>query len=210
MGIRKGSTSPPPRRITGATWPQLATCRSALAGSQRATTAVISARGPGISRSAWCITTSASPMSPPLRRLARRAPSATALLAVARVEPPQSVRQGDPDPIGVLDHVEPVPRDLVARQHVPSNFPTRDPRDAGREQALLDLGSRRRLLAALRQGKHIRVAVCQGDRCPRLACQLAERLGGPTEGDHHSVGAAAQPQGVDLRIGEGRELLPQI
>ena len=33
---------------------------------------------------------------------------------------------------------------------------------------------------------------------------------GPTEGDHHSVGAAAQPQRVDLCIGEGRELLPQI
>ena len=83
-----GSTSPPLARITGATWPQLAMRSSALAGSQRATTAVISARGPGISRSAWCITTSASLMSPPLRRLARRAPRATALLAAARVEPP--------------------------------------------------------------------------------------------------------------------------
>ena len=43
----------------------------------------------------------------------------------------QSVGQGDPDPIGVLDHVEPVPRDLVARQHVPGNFPTRDPSRCG-------------------------------------------------------------------------------
>ncbi len=56
-----------------------------MAGSQRATIAVISADGPGISRSVRCISMSVSCVLPPLRRLARNAPSATALLAAARV-----------------------------------------------------------------------------------------------------------------------------
>ena len=73
----------------GVTCPQLTISSLNVAGSQRATIAVISADGPGISRSVRCMSISASWVLPPLRRLARRAPSATALLAAARVLGPR-------------------------------------------------------------------------------------------------------------------------
>jgi hypothetical protein len=52
-------------------------------------TAVISAFGPGISESVRCMTRSDSEIVAPLRRLARRAPRAIALLAAERVVGPR-------------------------------------------------------------------------------------------------------------------------
>ena len=75
--------------MSGGSWPQLDTMSWNVAGSQRAASAVISARGPGISRSVRCMSRSASCTLPPLRRLARSAPRATALLAAARVLGPR-------------------------------------------------------------------------------------------------------------------------
>ena len=195
----------PARITTGVTCPQLTMSSLNVAGSQRAMIAVISAAGPGISRRVRCMSISASCALPPLRRLARSAPSATALLAAARVLGPSPSASVIHTPSRFSTTVEPVAGDLIARQHVAGHLAAADPRDPRREQALLDLGGRERPLAALGAGEGVRVPVGQGDRRRRLPSDLGEWAARPSQRQHHARRPSPEPERDDLDPGAVRE-----
>ena len=91
----------------------------------------------------------------------------------------EPVGERDPDAVEVLDEVEPVARDLVAGQHVARHLAAADPRDARRQQALLDLGRGARLLAPLAARERVGVAIGERDRRRGLARDLGERAPRP-------------------------------
>ena len=117
----------------------------------------------------------------------------------------EAVGERDPHPVEVLDEVEPVARDLVAGQHVARQLAAADPGDAGREQALLDLGRRERLLAPLASRERVRVAVGERDGGRGLARDLGERASWPAERQHHARRAPAEPERDDLDATAMRE-----
>ena len=86
----------------------------------------------------------------------------------------KAVGERDPDPVEVLDEVEPVASDLVAGQYVARDLAAGDPRDPGRQQALLDLGRRKWPLAPLGSRERVGVAVGECDGGRGLARDLGE------------------------------------
>ena len=149
-------------------------------------------------------------MSAPLRRLARSAPKATALLAAAARRAAETIGQGDPHAVDVLDDVKPVAGHLVAGKDVSGHLAPGDPRDPGRKQALLDLGRGRRLLAPLGLGEGVGVSIGQGDCGGGLPGHLQQRLQRTAEGDHHADRSPPKPQGKALRTGVPHQMPAEV
>ena len=147
---------------------------------------------------------------PPLRRLARSAPSATALDRRGPRGGTEPVRERDPDAVQVLDDVEPVAGDLVAGQHVARDLAARDARDARRQQALLDLRRGARLLAPLPARERVGVAIGEGDRRRRLTRDLGQRPPRASQRQQHADRPPAQPERHDLDPPPVGELGPQL
>ena len=103
----------------------------------------------------------------------------------------------EPGAVVILHEVEPVAADLVGRHEAARELAPRDPRDSGREEVLLDLGSGRCRLPPPRGLDQIGVVVRELERSRALLRDVLERCDGRADAEEQRRDPAPQPERLE-------------